>query len=194
MHITGQELAAASSGVAALAIVGGYLGVRSANRNALKLAREERSAKQNNELVALKRMIYLKLLNALDALAVTNMEQKEMEAKKVSANFRVVTAKRRIEASKVAHSCIVEVTLITDNQMIRDQAREAYQGAITCTGPESEEFTRGVVKLRTSLSNDLYGKEFSSPKELDRMIDKALAKQRPSTKPAEGTAETADEG
>jgi len=40
--LTAHELTAASSAVAALAVLGGYLGVRLANRNALKIAREER--------------------------------------------------------------------------------------------------------------------------------------------------------
>jgi hypothetical protein len=43
MILTGNELAAASGAVAAIGILGGYLGVRSANRNALQIAREERS-------------------------------------------------------------------------------------------------------------------------------------------------------
>ena len=43
MILTDHELTAASGAIAALAIVGGYLGVRSANQNALKIAREERS-------------------------------------------------------------------------------------------------------------------------------------------------------
>jgi hypothetical protein len=45
MILTGNELAAASSAVAAIGILGGYLGVRSANRNALQIAREERSTR-----------------------------------------------------------------------------------------------------------------------------------------------------
>jgi hypothetical protein len=50
VQITAHELTVASSGVAALAIVGGYLGVRSANHTAVAIARDERSARRRNDL------------------------------------------------------------------------------------------------------------------------------------------------
>jgi hypothetical protein len=78
MHITGNELAAASSAVAALAIIGGYLGVHSANQNALKISREERSSRRKEELDALKRGIYAKTMSELLALAAANIEASSM--------------------------------------------------------------------------------------------------------------------
>ena len=36
MHITGSELNAASTTVAALAIIGGYFGIKTSNQNALE--------------------------------------------------------------------------------------------------------------------------------------------------------------
>jgi hypothetical protein len=60
MHLTDHEVALSGSVVALVAIVGGYLGVRSANRNALKLARYERTAQHKSELLALKRTTYAK--------------------------------------------------------------------------------------------------------------------------------------
>lgn len=62
MHLTGNELSIASSAVAALAIIGGYLGVSSANRNALKIAREERSSKRSDDFNELKRQVYAQYL------------------------------------------------------------------------------------------------------------------------------------
>jgi hypothetical protein len=64
IHLTSNELSAASSIVAALAIIGGYLGVRSANQNALKIAREERRSQKKEESNQLKRDIYARLTAA----------------------------------------------------------------------------------------------------------------------------------
>src|ERR1700680_3139965 len=74
MQLTGHELTAASSAVTALAIVGGYLGVRSANRNAVRIAREERSSRREGEANALMRATYARSLTALNVLAVASME------------------------------------------------------------------------------------------------------------------------
>ena len=74
VNLTEHELTAASSAVAALAIVGGYLGVRSANRNAVKIAREERSSRRHDELDALKRVAYARCVAALLALNTASTE------------------------------------------------------------------------------------------------------------------------
>jgi hypothetical protein len=79
MHISGNELTADSSVVAALAIVGGYLGVHAANGNALKIAREECSSRQKSQLDELKRITYVRLLVALGGLATANMEQAALQ-------------------------------------------------------------------------------------------------------------------
>jgi hypothetical protein len=70
MHLTGHELTAASSAVAAIAIVGGYLGVRSANRNAVRIAREERRAQEKHELALMKKAVYAQYQSALNQLAL----------------------------------------------------------------------------------------------------------------------------
>jgi hypothetical protein len=67
VHLTGNELTAASSVVAALAIVGGYLSVRSANRNALKIAREEREAANHARWLTDRRAVYAEYLLSLEA-------------------------------------------------------------------------------------------------------------------------------
>src|SRR6266542_452431 len=77
VYLTEHELAAASSAVAAIAIVGGYLGVRSANRNAIRIAEEERSSRREDEASALIRATYAKNLASLNALAVASMEFSE---------------------------------------------------------------------------------------------------------------------
>ena len=79
MHITGSELNAASTTVAALAIIGGYFGIKTSNQNALKLAREERSERRRDELEALLRVTFAKTLASLAALAKANMERTDIK-------------------------------------------------------------------------------------------------------------------
>lgn len=68
MTLTAGELTLLPSAVAALAIVIGYLGVRAANRNALKIAREERSAQRKDDFDAIRRATYAQSLEALRAI------------------------------------------------------------------------------------------------------------------------------
>jgi hypothetical protein len=65
VYLTGHELTLIPSGVAAIAIVGGYLGVRTANHNTARITREERSARQENERDEIKRSVYARYLAAL---------------------------------------------------------------------------------------------------------------------------------
>jgi hypothetical protein len=188
MHITGYELTAASSAVAALAIVGGYLGVSSANRNALKIAREERSAKRKDELDALKRTTYGKLLAAITALASANMEQESLEAAKTPATFKLDATRKRIAAAKTVHNCMAELALTSSNTILDNLANEAFKGAAKCTREDVIAFTRGAAKLRAALREDLRGAKIPNPEELDCMVDVALAKQAPGAVTAKDTA------
>jgi hypothetical protein len=74
VQLTNQELTAASSLVAVVAIVGGYLGIRSANRNALAIAKDTRAAQRKSDLDALKRIAYSGFLSALAKLADDQMK------------------------------------------------------------------------------------------------------------------------
>jgi hypothetical protein len=188
MHITGTELAAASSAVAALAIVGGYLGVHSANQNALKISREERSTRRKEELDALKRGIYAKTVSDLVALAAANIESSALlNDPQASPQFRLETLRSRIEAVKAASNSITELVLISTNNLLRDLANEALNGAMKCTSEDAAAFTRGISKLQVSLRDDLSGKEISSADELNRMVDNTLTKQSSTEKTTEDT-------
>jgi hypothetical protein len=183
MHITGNELTAASSVVAALAIIGGYFGMRSANENAVKISREERSSRQRDGLNALERKVYAQAMADLamadlTALAAANIESSALvSAPKVGAQFRVEVLRRRMEALKAAAGSAAEIELISSNNLLRDLASEALDGASKATRDDAAAFTRGMSKLRVSLRYDLLGKELSSPEELNRMIDVALDKK-----------------
>ena len=131
MNLTGHELTAASSAVAAVAIDGGYLGVRSANRNAVKIAREERSSRRRDELDALKRVTYARCMAALLELDVASIEAAASQA-------REAEIRQRIDALKVAHHAVVEVELIAPDRL-RDLAFEAMAGA--CRPAKEDAFT-----------------------------------------------------
>jgi len=73
VKLTTNELAIIPSAVAAIAIIGGYFGVRSANSNALNLAREERQARRTYELTELKREVYFRCLEVLNELEIATL-------------------------------------------------------------------------------------------------------------------------
>ncbi len=166
MVLTGQELTAASSAVAALAIVGGYLGVRSANRNAVKIAREQRSSQRQVELEALKRVTYARCVAALPALNTASTRASGQHA-------GVAEISQRIDAAMAAHDAVVEVELIAPDRL-RDLAFEALAGAIWQARSQAP-WPRAGIKLRHAMRYDVQGADIPSPEELDRMADKAMS-------------------
>lgn len=189
MFITGHELTAGSSAVAALAIVGGYLGIRSANRNALTIAREERSSKRQDELDALKRAVYTQTLSSLTALVAVNIEAVALVANtSAPPSMRIDVLRRRTEAIRKARDSITELELVSSRNILRDLANEAFRGAAKASQKEVKAFTRGMAKLQVSLRDDLLGREISSPEELDRMVDNAMNPQSSELKSGVGEA------
>jgi gas vesicle protein len=167
MHITGNELTAASSVVAALAIIGGYLGVRSANQNALKISREERSSKQKEELDSIKRTIYAKLMDDLMAVAAVSMELSSLGKDPRSATGPGLKAARKVNSS------ISQMLLVSNNELAEPVARKAQAAAGDCTDRSSDQhaFFRELSNLQVLLRADLAGKRISSVEELARMAD-----------------------
>ena len=173
MHLTGNELSAASSVVAALAIIGGYLGVRSANHNALTIAREERSAKQNDELDKLKRTAYVSLLSALNDLVTINLQAaKIIDQKPGNPYAKIQVTRKRIEASTTVANCMAETHLITDNTTIVQLIDKAYKGAIS-SHVDATDYIREATKLRAAMQCDLRGEQ-ASAEALDQMARQAL--------------------
>ena len=158
--LTGHELTAASLAVAALAIVGGYLGVSSANRNAVKIAREERSSRRGDELVALKRVTYARCMSALLELNVAY----ELEPSSLGESGRL------IDASQAAHAAVVDMELIAPDRL-RDLAFETMGSASPATKEDTPGFVRLAIKLRKAMASDLRGADIPSPEELDRVAD-----------------------
>jgi hypothetical protein len=174
MYLTQHELTAASSVVAALAILGGHLGVRSANRNALKIASEERSSRYQSELGALKRVTYARLLTALDSLASASQQQEKVIAnEEIRGGERITAIRRREEALTTALNIIAEFELFAPDALCKI-ASEALQGASTCTRESSHEFTSKAARLRIAMRRDLQSIEIPSPEELDRLAIRSL--------------------
>jgi hypothetical protein len=178
MYLTGHELTAASSAVAALAIVGGYFGVRSANHNALKIAREERSSRQRDEFNALKRVTYAKILTALAALASASLEQESIVANpEIRGPSRIAVITKRAEALTTARNTAAELGLIASD-VLRNLADESLEYASTCTRMSATTFVEGSTRLRLAMRFDLQDIEIPSRAELDRMALQAIASER----------------
>jgi hypothetical protein len=163
--LTGHELTAASSAVAALAIVGGYLGVSSANRNAVKIARAERSSRRRDELDALKRVTYARCVSALLELNV---------ASTLASASLPGAPSRLIDASQAAHAAVVDMELIAPDRL-RDLAFETMGSASQVTKDGTPGFVRLAIKVRKAMASDLRGLDIPSPEELDRAADTATS-------------------
>jgi hypothetical protein len=179
MVLTEHELTAASSGVAVLAILSGYLGVRSANRNALKIATEERSSRRQEELNALRRATYARFLVALTALEMASLEQESIAASpQIRGEPRITAIKRRTEALATARNIAAELELLAPSH-VRELANESLEIASTCSRENEQEFTRGMMKLRVAMRYDLDGSETPNFKGLDGAAHSAIAARSP---------------
>jgi hypothetical protein len=173
--MTVHELTAASSAVAALAVVGGYLGVRSANRNAVGIAREERASRRRDELDALKRATYAKYLNALTALALASAEQRTIaSAPEIRGDARIIAIRRQTDALTTARDLLAELELLGPDTL-SGLAGESLESATKCTGKNCPPFDKELAKLRIAMRRDLEGNEIPDPQELDRISPSSIA-------------------
>jgi hypothetical protein len=165
MVLTGNELAAASSAVAAIGILGGYLGVRSANRNALQIAREERTTRRRDELDDLKRATYVRFLAALTSLSVASLGVEALTEAGIRGNEVIAAAKNKDDAFAAAHDIAAELDLLTPG--ILQLADEALEKARTCQRENRSEFSSKLSELRAAMRRDLPAFGASNFKELD---------------------------
>lgn len=175
MVLTVHELTAGSSAVALLAILGGYLGVRSANRNAVKIAREERSSRRRDELDALRRATYARFLVALNALAMVSLEHEAIiGTPEIRGEPRITSIKRRTDALAAARNIAAELDLLAPD-LLRGLVDESLRIASTCNRKNEPVFAQEIVKLRVAMRYDLEGPEIPNLKELDRMAHRSIA-------------------
>jgi hypothetical protein len=152
MRLTPPELTAASSAVAALAIVGGYLGVRSANRTAVAIAREERSVRLTSNLDALKRVAYSEFLVALSKLADDQMafDVSARYAKEESEKLR----RRSVSSARTANDKLAQLALVA-SQPIRTIAEEAFRRALSATEDDISAVAADAEELLAVMRTDL---------------------------------------
>lgn len=152
MQLTNQELTAASSIVAVVAIVGGYLGIRSANRNALAIAKDTRAAQRKSDLDALKRIAYSGFLSALAKLADDQMK------------FDAATRDRKedarelwqysIDSAQAANDKLAQLALIAPTS-IHAMAERAFNRALKATSEDISTVAADERDLILAMRGDL---------------------------------------
>ena len=145
--------------------------VRLANETALEIAREERSSKRADELLALKRTIYAKLLADLTTLSKACILGST--AKKLPLAEQASAITRRMDASTDAANSLANVYLVAPS-FINTLAGAAYEAALNCTITDSVAYIREGGKLRATMRDDLADQEFSTSEELESMTDIVL--------------------
>jgi hypothetical protein len=156
VQITTNELTLVPSVVAAIAIVGGYLGIRSANRTAIAIARNERTARRRTELDALKRAAYSAFLLALSKLADDQIEL-DIATKQKRADRDEVWS-RAIYSARVANDSLATLSLVAPPS-IRASANAAFGHSLSATEGDilavSEEGEELANAMRIDLESEL---------------------------------------
>jgi hypothetical protein len=127
LQLTVHELTAIPSTVAVIAIAGGYLGVRSANRTAIAIAREERAARRRGERDTLKRAAYSAFLVAVSKLTDDQIEL-DISTKRNRPNRDEIWL-RATESARVANDSLATLTLVAPVS-IRTLANAAFGRAL----------------------------------------------------------------
>jgi hypothetical protein len=184
VRLTGHELELIPSVVAAIAIVGGYLGVSAANRTTLNVAEQERSSKREDELKALKRTVYVKVISALNALVAARVVANEMDRFKLFGVGPTKEARTQVQAeSKDAlmalQDAMLEMSLVTGNNDLLTLAHEADEAARRASSRSYKAYPQAVGKLAACMQLDLKGVEFPRP-ELREAAIRELLRSRPS--------------
>jgi hypothetical protein len=185
MILTAGELAAVSSAVAALGILGGYLGVRSANGNAVKIAREERSTRRRDELDDLKRATYARFLAALTALAVASLRLEDITGAGIRGDAPMAAAGKREEAFAVARGIAAELDLLASG-VLHELAADALEKAHACKRENRSQFSAKLAELRVVMRQDLPTAEARNFKELDSAAHAKIGIPAPSADRSRG--------
>jgi metal-dependent amidase/aminoacylase/carboxypeptidase family protein len=179
--LTAHELTAVSSAVAALAVLGGYLGVRSANRNALRIAREERSSARRDELDSLKRTTYAKFLTALMTLVSASLElEAVIKDEIVQGGPRINVIKKREEALAEVRSIAAELEFYASDPLYK-LANKTMETADACKRESEQIFTLEAARLRAAMRCDLQGSPIPDLGELDRLAHRSIAALPPNS-------------
>ena len=152
MQLTVDELTLVSSAVAVVAIVGGYLGVRSANNTAVAIARDERAARRRSELDSQKRVTYSSFLAALSELADDQIQldiaTRQRQTKKDELWLRAANS-ARIANDGLANLCLVAP------ESIRALANTAFSSALKASDRDITTLAEEGEELAGAMHDDL---------------------------------------
>jgi hypothetical protein len=152
MHLTVNELALVSSAVTAVAIAGGYLGVRSANNTAVAIARDERAARRRSELDSQKRIAYSSFLVTLSQLADDQIQLDIATRKKQTE--RDALWSRAANSARIANDNLANLCLVAP-EPIRALANTAFSNALRASERDITTLAEEGEELAGAMHNDL---------------------------------------
>lgn len=152
MQLTTHELTLVSSAVTVVAIVGGYLGVRSANTTAASIARDERAARRRRELEIQKRVAYSSFLAALSKLTDDQIEleiaTREAHPDKDDLWLRAANS-ARLANDSLANLCL------SAPELIRALANAAFGHALRASETDILALAEEGEELAAAMRSDL---------------------------------------
>jgi hypothetical protein len=138
--------------VAVVAIVGGYLGVRSANTTAVSIARDERAARRRSELDALKRAAYSSFLAALSKLTDDQIEL-DIAAKKARPDKDDLWL-RAANSARLANDSLANLCLAAP-EPIRTLANAAFGHALKANEIDIAALAEEGEEIASAMRSDL---------------------------------------
>jgi hypothetical protein len=152
MHLTINELTLVSSAVTAVAIAGGYLGVRSANNTAVAIARDERAARRRSELDSQKRIAYSSFLTALSQLADDQIQLDIATRQKQTERDELWS--RAANSARIANDSLANLCLVAP-EPIRVLANAAFSNALKASDCDIKTLAEEGEELAGTMHNDL---------------------------------------
>jgi hypothetical protein len=152
MHLTANELTLVSSAVAVVAIVAGYLGVRSANNTAVAIARDERAARRRSELDSQKRVAYSSFLVALSQLADDQIQLDIATRRKQTEKDELWL--RAANSARIANDNLANLFLVAP-ESIRALANTAFNHALKASENDITTLAEEGEELAGTMRNDL---------------------------------------
>jgi hypothetical protein len=152
MHLTSNELTLVSSSVTAVAIAGGYLGVKSANNTAVAIARNERAARRRSELDSQKRIAYSSFLAALSQLADDQIKLDIAARQKQTEKDDLWL--RAANSARIANDNLANLSLVAP-ESIRALANTAFNHALKATDSDITTLAEEGEELAGMMRNDL---------------------------------------
>jgi hypothetical protein len=152
MELTTDELTLVPSVVAIIAIVGGYMGVRSANQTAVAIARDERDAQRRSELDTQKRIAYSAFLVALAQLTDDEIEL-DIATKRQRSERSDVWLKAT-NSARMANDSLANLSLVAPRS-ICDSANAAFGHALKAAEEDIAALAEEGEALADSMRNDL---------------------------------------